>query len=44
MLIAIRIDVVVVVIDRGDKSQTLIPFVGMVVAPCFNAVNVVHMH
>ena len=40
MLIAIRIDVVVVVIDRvdrGDERYTFVPFVGMVVAPCFKA-------
>ena len=32
---AIRIDVVVVVIDRGDESDTFIPFVGMLVGSCF---------
>ena len=32
---AIRIDVVVVVIDRGDESGAFIPFVGMPIAPCF---------
>ena len=35
MLIAIRIDVVVVVIDRVDESLTFIHFVGMPIAPCF---------
>ena len=34
---AIRIDVVVVVIDRGDESGAFIPFVGMPIAPCFKA-------
>ena len=29
MLIAIRIDVIVVVIDRGDEKSHFIPFVGM---------------
>ena len=32
---AIQIDVVVVVIDRGDENTTFIPFVGMPIAPCF---------
>ena len=32
---AIRIDVVVVVIDRVDESPAFVHFVGMVVAPCF---------
>ena len=32
---AIRVDVVVVVIDRGDESLTFIPFVGMLVGSCF---------
>ena len=32
---AIEIDVVVVVIDRGDENTTFIPFVGMPIAPCF---------
>ena len=36
---AIQIDVVVVVIDRGDESGAFIPFVGMPIririAPCF---------
>ena len=30
---AIQIDVVVVVIDRGDENTTFIPFVGMPIAP-----------
>ena len=33
---AIQIDVVVVVIDRVDESDTFIHFVGMPIAPCFN--------
>ena len=32
---AIRIDVVVGVIDRGDESPAFIPFVGMLVGSCF---------
>ena len=32
---AIQIDVIVVVIDRGDESVAFIPFVGMPIAPCF---------
>ena len=35
MLIAIRIDVVVVVIDRVDESPAFVHFVGMPIAPCF---------
>ena len=34
---AIRIDVVVVVIDRGVESPTFNPFVGMLVGSCFKA-------
>ena len=34
---AIRIDVVVVVIDRGDERVSFIPFVGMLIAPCFKS-------
>ena len=34
---AIRIDVVVGVIDRGDESPAFIPFVGMLVGSCFNS-------
>ena len=37
---AIEIDVVVVVIDRGDENTTFIPFVGMPIAPCFKAFRV----
>ena len=33
---AIQIDVIVVVIDRGDESGAFIPFVGMLVGSCFN--------
>ena len=32
---AIRIDVVVVVIDRVDESGAFVHFVGMPIAPCF---------
>ena len=32
---AIQIDVVVVVIDRWDESDTFVPFVGMLVGSCF---------
>ena len=32
---AIRIDVVVVVIDRWYERVSFIPFVGMPIAPCF---------
>ena len=32
---AIRIDVVVGVIDRGDEKSHFIPFVGMLVGSCF---------
>ena len=32
---AIRIDIVVVVIDRVDESLTFVHFVGMPIAPCF---------
>ena len=32
---AIRIDVVVVVIDRGDEKDLFVPFVGMLVGSCF---------
>ena len=32
---AIRIDVVVVVIDRVDENTVFVHFVGMLVAPCF---------
>ena len=32
---AIQIDVIVVVIDRGDERVSFIPFVGMPIAPCF---------
>ena len=35
MLIAIRIDVVVGVIDRMDESVAFVHFVGMPIAPCF---------
>ena len=41
---AIRIDVVVVVIDRGDESGAFIPFVGMPIAPCFKARGYYHAH
>ena len=36
---AIQIDVVVVVIDRGDESPAFIPFVGMPIAPCFKLLH-----
>ena len=35
---AIQIDVVVVVIDRVHESPAFMHFVGMPIAPCFNAV------
>ena len=35
MVVAIRIDVVVVVIDRVRESLTFAHFVGMPIAPCF---------
>ena len=35
---AIQIDVVVVVIDRGDEMLSFIPFVGMLVGSCFNII------
>ena len=37
---AIQIDVVVVVIDRGDEMLSFIPFVGMLVGSCFKVVLV----
>ena len=36
---AIQIDVIVVVIDRGDERVSFIPFVGMPIAPCFKIVK-----
>ena len=36
---AIQIDVVVVVIDRVDESDTFIHFVGMLVGSCFKALK-----
>ena len=39
MLIAIRIDVVVVVIDKVDEMLSFIHFVGMPIAPCFKRVK-----
>ena len=41
---AIQIDVIVVVIDRGDESVAFIPFVGMPIAPCFKARAYYHAH
>ena len=34
-MVAIRIDVVVVVIDRVHENTTFVHFVGMPIAPCF---------
>ena len=44
MLIAIRIDVVVVFIDRVDEMLSFIHFVGMPIAPCFKARGYYHAH
>ena len=41
---AIRIDVVVVVIDRGDEKDLFVPFVGMLVGSCFKARGYYHAH
>ena len=41
---AIRIDVVVVVIDRVRENTTFVHFVGMLVAPCFKARGYYHAH
>ena len=36
---AIRIDVVVVVIDRVDEKVSFVHFVGMLVGSCFNGIT-----
>ena len=38
---AIRIDVVVVVIDRWYENTVFVPFVGMLVGSCFNVCSIV---
>ena len=41
---AIQIDVVVVVIDRGVENTVFNPFVGMLVGSCFKARGYYHAH